>query len=1001
VCLDAIPIVASTLLACGGYGPTTAPTAKPCRINSRRAGAKMSAYKLLRRGKVAAGGSVGFGLILCIAFATPCIAKDVVESSESENDETAIEEIVVTGSRIKRRDFNTLSPLTTIGSEEFDFSGQATVEETLNRMPQVTPAFGRTSNQTYHENAGTATVNLRGLGAGRSLVLLNGRRVAASGTSSAVDLNNIPQFLIDRTEIISGGTSTVYGSDAIAGVVNFITKDDFSGFAIEAGISMAEQGDAETYDFNIAYGHNLANGRGNITVFANWLERESVFAGDREHTRVPLVDDWKEGVLHEGGNRATPAGVIVWPLVDLGDDVVEVTFNPDGTPRVFTWPDDLYNYAPTNYLQVPLSRVAVGLTGNYDLSEEFEAYVEASFIRNEPAQRLAPAAGPFFAEVNIDNPVLTREAQQLFADNYTCDTNLACFRIVRRLPEIGPRESDYERDYKRVAAGIRGELWEGWDIDGWVTYTTESTRRYLRNDASRPRLKQGLLVDPANNECFDPSGGCVPVNLFGEGNISPEGVAFIRLQDFENATERTQKLASLYMSGSPVVTWAGPLDTAVGIEWRSDDTSFRSDDRLASGEGFGWSARLPVSGTEDVYEIYAEAIVPLASDRTWAEYLGLEIGARHSEHKYAGDAETYKAGAEWQPIESLRLRAMHQRSVRAPNSLELFEAQSTQTDSFIYNDPSEDPCSASADPRENGVVEKCVLQGLPEDHIGVFEASFYPMDYIWGGNPDLRPEVGKTWTLGAVISPEFLPNWTFTIDYFEFEVTNTIGPVDSVLVCFEPQNTNHEFCENMVRDGSGNVAQLTELTNNRGLLQTTGYDTQVLYRGELPDFLGFRGRGADIGADIYWTHMLTNKEQENVVTKIVDCAGYFGRPCHFRANTFPENRVTSKVRYASGPLELHLTWQWIEGTLNAAPFYLETLGVTDPNLAIEKVSDEHYLDLGLGYNFGDEFSAYFGINNLLDNDPPQMANAVRGFNTDAGLFDVFGRSYYLTLSMHF
>jgi len=231
-------------------------------------------------------------LTLSVAFASLCNAQDPVALDDEEAAELVInEEILVTGSRIARRDFNTPSPLTTIDREMIDFSGQPTIEDTLNQMPQVSPAFGRTSNRTFHENAGTATVNLRGLGAGRSLVLLNGRRMAASGTSSAVDLNNIPQFLIDRVEIITGGTSTVYGSDAIAGVINFITKDDFSGFAIEAGISMAEPGDAETYGLDIAYGHDFANGLGNVAIYANIIEREPLLAGEREHTRIQYWDD--------------------------------------------------------------------------------------------------------------------------------------------------------------------------------------------------------------------------------------------------------------------------------------------------------------------------------------------------------------------------------------------------------------------------------------------------------------------------------------------------------------------------------------------------------------------------------------------------------------------------------------------------------------------------------------------------------------------------------------
>jgi outer membrane receptor protein involved in Fe transport len=935
-----------------------------------------------------------------MTFASVSGAQDIAGSSDAELAEVVIDEIVVTGSRIKRRDFNTLSPLTTIDSEDIAFTGQATIEETLNQMPQVMPGSGRTSNLPWEANAGTATVDLRGLGPHRSLVLLNGRRVAPSGTGNAVDLNNIPQLLIDRVEIITGGTSTVYGSDALAGVVNFVSKDDFSGFGIEAGLSMAEQGDAETYDFSLAYGHDFSNGRGNVTAYANIVERKPLFADDREFTRIPYWDNWDDGTLIAAGSWTTPAGVVRWPLADLGNGPIEVTFNPDGTPHDFDEDIDTYNFAPEMYLQVPLNRIAVGALGHYDLSESFEGYLEASFIRNEPVQQLAPTPAWVDLEINLDNPVLTQEARQLFADQYSCAPNLACISFSKRFLEMGPRPAEYEHDYSRVVAGIRGEMWQGWDIDGWVTYTKGSSLLHLGNDASRSRYLQGMLVDPVSNECYDPTGRCVPLNVFGEGNLSAEGVAFIRLADFENVTERTQKLASVFITGSPVDTWAGSLDMAVGAEWRNDDTYFNADDALFSGDVLSWSGSSPVAGTEEVYEIYAEAVVPLASDRAWAEYLGLEVGARYSEYKHAGGMWTYKVGGEWQPSDGFRLRAMHQRSARAPNSSEFFEEQRTETRWAVF-DPSEDPCSASADPIGDGNSEKCVLQGLPADQIGTFEATpLYPVDYFVGGNPKLVPEVGETWTIGTVISPESLSNWTFAIDYFELEVTDTIGGIDAALICFDPINTGHVFCENIQRDASGNMAQITELTSNRGLMETTGIDTQIQYAADLPDFFAFQDHAAAISVNLYWTHMLSNKEQENPATEILDCAGYFGWPCP--ADTYSKNRVTSNMHYASGPLGLHLTWRWIEGTDNAAPLGWDILGFPEYLVsAIPSIGDEHYLDLGAAYTFSDQIMARFGVNNLLDNDPPQMADAVSNNNTDTGLYDVFGRSYYFSLSAHF
>lgn len=924
-------------------------------------------------------------------------AQDDLDGAEKDQD--TIEEIVVTGSRIKRRDYNTASPLTTIDRADIAFTGQATLEETLNQLPQVLPLPSRSANYTDSKaGIGAAEVDLRGLGPGRSLVLLNGRRVAPTGIGNSVDLNMIPQIMIDRVEIITGGTSAVYGSDAIAGVVNFVTKDDYSGFGIEAGLMMAEPGDAESYDLNLAYGHNFSNGRGNVSIIANILEREPLLAAEREFTSVYYLDDW-EGNLVESGSSATPRAFLRLPYIDLGDGWTRMTFDPDGTPREFMDPDDRYNFAEVNYLQVPISRRALGVMAHYDLTDRLEGYVEASFVRNEPEQNMAPTPAQVGVGVNLDNPLLTPEARQLFADHYTCDVNLACFVLARRFVELGPRYKANERDYSRLLAGFRGELWDGWDIDAWATYTKEESIDFLRNDVSASRLQQGLLVDPLTSECYDPSGGCVPLDILGEGNLSPEGAAFIQFADYENITERTYKLASVFVTGSPLNTWAGPLDVAVGAEWRSEDTHFKADDALFSGDALGFHSTSPVEGTDTVREIYAEAVVPLASDRAWADYLALEIGGRYSDYEHAGGGWTYKAGGEWQPFDGLRIRAMHQRSMRAPNASELFEEQRLIHSQAVFGNPAQDPCSASAEPETYGNVEKCVLQGLPADQIGIFEATpWYPVEYLLGGNPNLESEVGETWTLGAVISPEFLRNWTFAVDYFALDVTDAIGAIDAGAICFDPSNTSNVFCDNIRRDASGNIAAVTELTENRGVLETDGIDTQILYAADLPDFLTIGDQAAHINARLIWTHMLSNKVQENPATDVLDCAGHFGWPCTFRDGTYPEDRVTTTVYYESGALDIHLTWRWIEGTESAVSLLSYISWV--PNPAVPSVNDEQYVDLGMAYTFGDNVTVRLGVNNLFDNSPPQMADSA-SYNTDTGLYDVFGRSYYLTLSAQF
>ena len=281
----------------------------------------------------------------------------------------------------------------------------------------------------------------------------------------------------------------------------------------------------------------------------------------------------------------------------------------------------------------------------------------------------------------------------------------------------------------------------------------------------------------------------------------------------------------------------------------------------------------------------------------------------------------------------------------------------------------------------------------------MFEAALrYPVDFVYGGNPDLRPEIGKTWTAGVVLSRTALTHWTFAIDYFSLEVEDTIGGVDPYQICFDPNNEANLFCDDIARDETGNISQVIQLTSNRGLLETTGVDMQVQYSSALPEQFGVGNRSADIGVHVYWTHMLTNREQENPVTPILECAGYFGWPCDSRAKVYPENRVTANIDYQSGPFGAYLQWRWIEGTKNAAPKQWFIYGVSDPALGIPEIDDQHYVDAGLSIEFGEQVSAQLTVNNVLDNDPPRTEQE---FNTDTGLYDVFGRSFSLRVNFEY
>ncbi|MEM6543715.1 MAG: TonB-dependent receptor [Pseudomonadota bacterium] len=921
-------------------------------------------------------------------------------SAQSSNEPLILEEVVVTGSRIKRRDFTSPTPIQTVDRREIEAAGRLTLDEVMIRLPQLAPDFGRTSN---NPGDGTARVNLRGLGASRTLALLNGRRLAPSGVGNSFDVNNLPRTLIDRVEVITGGAAAVYGSDAVAGVVNFITRTDVDGLGLDVDFGVTADGDAQSRDINITYGSEVFDDRGRITGYVGVLERDSLLAGEREFTRLALVDGDFTGSLQPGGSFRVPELLIFQP-VDLGMDVGFPVFDPAGNPRVFNNPEDQFNFAPLNYLQVPLTRFNAGFFSEVTLTSAAELYSEISFTRNESRSRLASVSAGGALTVNLDNPLLTASTSQLLADNFSSDGVTATFPYGRRLSEVGPRITENERDYLRVVVGVRGQLSDHWDYDGWLSYTDNSESTLFLNDASESRFAQGVLVSPATGECVDPQGGCVPVNPFGPGNISVDAADFLRIDNVENRTERSQTNLAFFVTGPLFKGWAGAIDLAAGASWRQDKADFRADEVLFAGDTLGFRGEAAVRGTDEVFETFAELKIPLLSELSGARYLGIEAGLRYSDYKFSEGQWTYKLGGEWEPVSGLRLRAMQQRAVRAPNVGELFEEQFEES-TFTASVFTPDPCSSSLDPVGNGNVEKCLQQGLNLDQIGVFEAVLPTTGItVRGGNSQLEPETADTLTIGAVIEPEFMPAWSFSVDYFDFDVDDAIGQIDTSAICFDQRNIDGLFCDNIQRDTNGNIVRIEELINNRGSLNVSGVDTQLRFEGTLPSYLSLDRYSASVSVTASWTHLLEYEQQENLVSTTLSCVGRFGTPCFDGdifdgAQTFPRNRLTTITQYESGPLSAQLTWQYIQGTRNAAPLGIPFQTADDPQLAVSDIGSKNYFDLSLGFKVSEKLLLRASVNNLSDTSPPLMADAVLQNNTDSGLYDVFGRSYFVSMRL--
>jgi outer membrane receptor protein involved in Fe transport len=788
-----------------------------------------------------------------IGLASPAQAQDAPSISSPSGASDVGEAIVVTGSRIVRRDLESASPVTVVGAEEFQLSGAVNVEQVLNTLPQVLPGVTSFSNNPGN---GAVTLNLRNLGATRTMVLVNGRRWMFYNTSQIVDLNTIPQFMVEGVDLVTGGASAVYGSDAIAGVANFRLRTDLDGIEAGANYSLTGEGDGARYSFDLAMGTQFSDGRGNVTLYGNYTKRNPIYQAARDFSRfaagdaciVPGSTNSATGVgtsfggslgtcvarggevgLIAQGSASTPIATlpnIIGPTNPSG-----LIFDPTGGGvRPYNPAQDSYNFAPVNYLQLPQERYLVGGYANYEITNSIEAYAEGSFINNSVPQELAATpigqsvslqvASPFFdpatqarlaaldageticapagATCAGPNPTGTLVPAPTANDGYYI-TN-AGFRFV----QSGPRNVDANRTAFRVLGGMRGDLTETIRWDAYYSYARTRNAQYQQGNIARSRFAAALNTEFAGGalQCRDASAraaGCVPLNIFGLNQADPAAIQYVTVSSNNvEVSELKNAVASISGSLFDVGMGAGPIGFAVGGEYRETGARYIPDAYLASGDVAGFNAGQPTSGSYDVKELFGELYIPLLRD-TFVDRFELTGAARYSDYSLdnVGGVWTYAAGAELSPIPDITLRANYQRAVRAPNVEDLFGGNSTGFPAAI------DPCSdrGPATERTDALRQLCIQSGVPANQ--VFTAGVQPNSQIqanFGGDANLTEETSDTYTFGAVIRPSFIPRLNITVDYFDITVDDAIstfgGGLNSALqLCYTvAQDLTNPIC---------------------------------------------------------------------------------------------------------------------------------------------------------------------------------------------------------------
>ncbi len=926
-----------------------------------------------------------------------------------------IEEITVTGSRLIRQDFVAISPITTVDSDIIRQSGNTTLEETLNMYPQLNPDTTSASNQSGGD--GVLAPDLRGLGSVRTLVLVDGKRFIPASVTGLSDMAVIPDMLIERVEIATGGASAVYGSDAIAGAVNFIMRDDFEGFDIRYQWGEASEGDGTTNKIDMMFGANTSGGEGNITLYGSYTDRDPVFMENRAFSRQPFLAD-STGQLNEFGSGNIPGGKIFIPEADFGliqgvdligaqascpGPIQGIRFGDNSQPFPFCRPTEQFNYAATNYILRPLERWQFAALGHYELTDSVEAYTQVFYTKKENEwQQAALAVAPTSAGAsngtlllpNADtNPLFPAPLQQFFADNasYFDPDGDGVFETVgngRRFLEFGPRNAHILHDSYGITAGFRGDVdFAGatWNWDGFYQFHRSDVNQTRVGLLSRSRTTLGLDVVVVNGEpqCRVQLLGCVPVNVYGTNTLTPQMADFLsvttgRADNFE------RQVAGATVTGELFDLPAGPVSTAFGLEWRDENYETVPDEISASGD-LGGVPPVVNRGQYDLFEIYGEARFPIV------ESFAVEGAVRYSDYSTIGGVTTWRGGLDWRPIEQIRGRFSISRAIRAPNLDELFAAPNQ---SFIGG---EDPCVIDNNPTD-AIKQVCLAQGVPANVVDNLQVgASQGWSEFSGGNPLLNEEESDTLTVGVVYSPDWAEGLSVSLDYWDIEVESAISQVSSqalVNSCFELLDNNSPQCQAITRDQLGNIEQVNAPLLNLQVRQGVGYDFQVDYSMDLPDGWGVGGDTATL--DLRWVS--TWQDEDSTVLLAgqapIECAGFLGGTCsgNFIRAT-PDFRGLFSATWNSGPLNIRTDVELIGDFDLAADAF--------PNNNIP-VNEQYYWDIAGSYRFNETIELFAGVSNVLDEDPPLIGFRAGGdSNTQAQLYDTVGRRYFIGTTVSF
>ncbi|MDK2766937.1 MAG: TonB-dependent receptor [Sphingomonas sp.] len=992
---------------------------------------------------------------LAVSHPTLASAQDADPAQEdaqaTEEESQPAGEIVVTGSLITRRDNTSSSPISTVGADVLAQSSSVSLDKAIGQLPQFSGAQGAAevgdSQGTIGFAGGQSYSDLRGLGPNRSLVLLDGRRMMSSAPDGAIDLNTIPSALIGSVEVITGGASSTYGSDAVAGVVNFKLRTDLEGLELSAKGSLAEEGDGRQIGLSAAFGGKFSDDRGRFVFAVEYADRNAVagrdrpfFAGIRNVARPP------EGVIiagNYGGGAPTIAAVNAvlagypgtTPIAGTGAYNGGIGINGDGT--LFTsiaGTNCVQNYRGLNgntpglaispncrqvqvslgqyfAVQVPLTRYNAFGKVSYDISDDITAYAQFNYLNSEALSQTGPAntrpAVPLLVPQN--NPFVTGNPalQQVLAS--IAPTPTGNIIVSKLLKDLGNRVEPFKYNVWQAVLGFNGNI-PGTDLK-WNLYGSYGKSQFINDMYGEGSLSaiNSVLNGTANYR--GPAGTCIGYawNPFGLTPMSAGCKEYVSRVN-HSTNDQTQKIVEATIQGPLFTLPAGDLSFALGADYRETSFNYVPDSLLRTNDSIAYGFVSPASGQQKVKEVFAELLVPILRDKTFFQELTLGGGYRYSDYDQFGGQHTYKADLTWRPVDPLLVRGSYSVAIRAPSLGNLFGPTSTGAFPIGTGPNAGDPCAAGSVYRTGSAASQvqtlCIAQGVPSAIYPTYSYGSNAAPGTDGSNPNLTPERAKTYSFGAVLTPRFdsslFSRVALSVDYYHIEIKDAIGSLqlsDILPRCFNSDGVsnptyslNNPYCDRITRDPlTGQISDGRQGLFNFATYTVSGIDAQLSWKFGL-DALGMSENAGSL-------------ELRSSASYLIDytVAGLLGSPTRNYTGTagfgsvgggvsHPKWKINTSLTYERDNFNATLAWRHI------SPMIHSDL-LANPASTTPGVGAYNYLDFHAEFDVNDRFIFGFGVTNLTDKTPPFIS--ATPLTTDAATYDVIGRTFQASIKMKF